>query len=140
MDPPKHKTHWPILLQTGVFFSFLLACFFLAQALATKIGTVLAGHHKVELHVDFKLSPETLLVSNQDRCDYEHLFLSLNEEYSCQVPRLAAGDSLRIPLAHFVSARGIPYAPATTTLRTVNLSTDTSQENYGSIAWLVPRL
>lgn len=140
MDPPKPKSRWLTLLLAGVFASFLLGCFLFPQLTATKIGTALVGHHKVDIHPVFKLRNQALIVSNQDDYDYEQLYLSLNEEYDYQAPHLAAGDSLQVPLASFVSTHGIHYAPATAVLHIVDLSTNTSRENYGSIAWLVPHL
>ena len=108
------------------------------QFIATKIGTALVGHHKVDISAGFRINNQTLILTNQDDFDYEQLYLSLNEDYDYKVPRLAAGDSLQVPLASFVSTHGTRYAPATTTLQIVSLSTETSRENYGSIAWLAP--
>jgi hypothetical protein len=134
------KRHWLTFLLAGALASFLLVSFLSPQFIATKIGTALVGHHKVDISAGFRLNNQMLIVTNQDNFDYEQLYLSLNEGYDYKVPQLAAGDSLQVPLASFVSSHGTHYAPATTTLHIVNLSTETSRENYGSTGWLVTPL
>jgi hypothetical protein len=129
MDSLKLKRHWLTLLLASIFASFLLVSFLSPQFIATKIGTALVGHHKVDISPGFRINNQMLILYNQDDYDYEQLYLSLNEEYDYEAPHLAAGDSLQVPLASFISTHGIHYAPATTT-----------RENHGSIAWLVPRL
>ena len=132
------KENWVASLLASAFAVFLLVFFLFPQFISTKIGTALVGHHKVDISAGFRLDNQTLIVTNQDDFDYEQLYLSLNEDYNYKVPQLTAGDSLKVPLASFVSSHGTHYAPATTTLHIVILSTETSRENYGSTGWLVP--